>query len=51
MTGHQFFQKIHTNVQRAEPVYIRAVQGHSGKNLDIMTFSYAISVQYCILKK
>ena len=40
MTGQQLYQKIHTYFQREEPMYIRALQGHSGENLDISTCSH-----------
>ena len=38
MTGQQSYLKIHDSVCREELVYIRALQGHSGKNLDIPIF-------------
>ena len=38
-TGQQLCQKIHNSVCREEPMFIGALQGHSGKNLDMSTFS------------
>ena len=57
MNGQQQYQKILDNFRR-EPMFIRVRQGHTGKNLDISTFSHAkietrirtISVSYRILK-
>ena len=40
MTSHQLYQKIQTNFRQDEPVYIRALQSHSGKNLDISMLSH-----------
>ena len=40
MTGRQLHQEIHANVQRDQPMYIKALQGHSGDILDISTFSH-----------
>ena len=39
MTGRQLDQEMHTNFQREEPMHIRALQGHSGENLDVSTLS------------
>ena len=40
MTGQQLHQHIHTNFQRGELLYIRALPGHSGENLDFSTLSH-----------
>ena len=37
--GQHFYQKIHNCVCRGEPMFIRALQGHSGKNQDMSRFS------------
>ena len=33
MEDQQVYQKVHDGVCREEPTFIRALQGHSGKNL------------------
>ena len=38
MEGQQLYQKIHNSVCTEEPMFINALQGHSGKNLDFSTF-------------
>ena len=40
MTGQQDLQYIHTSFQREEPMYIRALHGLSGENLDFSTLSH-----------
>ena len=58
MKVQQLYQKIHNSVCRQELVFIRALQGHSGKSLDISMFSHrkiekwirTISVSYAILQ-
>ena len=40
MTGLQWYQRIHISICREEPLYITAPQDHSGKNLNISTFSH-----------
>ena len=44
MEGQQLHQKIHNSVCREEPMFIRGLQSHSGKNLDISTF---LAVRLC----
>ena len=39
MTGQVLYQKVHNSVCREEPMFIRALQGHTGKNLDVSLFS------------
>ena len=36
----KYIKKIHNGVSLEEPLFIRALQGHSGKHLDISTFSH-----------
>ena len=48
------YQRIHDSVCTEEPMYIRARQDHSGKNLDISTFSHKKIVKkdshnFCIM--
>ena len=38
MTGQQSDQEFHTNFRRDEPMFIKALQGHSSKNLDMPVF-------------
>ena len=33
MEDQQVYRKVHDGVYREEPTFIRALQGHSGKNL------------------
>ena len=40
MTSQQLYQKIQTDFRQEEPMYIRAPQGHSGKNLEISMSSH-----------
>ena len=40
VAGQQLDRQIHTNFQREELVYIRSLQGHSGKNLDTSTLPH-----------
>ena len=39
MEGQQLYQKIHNSVCPEEPLFTRALQGHSGKNLDMSTLT------------
>ena len=40
MTGQQLYQRIHTDFRREEPIFLKALLGHSSKNLDTSTFSH-----------
>ena len=39
MKCQQLYEKMHGNVCQEEPMFIRALLGHSGNDLDISTFS------------
>ena len=41
LTGQKLYRRIHESVYQEEPVFIRALQGQSGNNLDISTFCHA----------
>ena len=41
MKGHQSHQKIPNNCRQEEPMFIRALQGHSGNNLEILMLSHS----------
>ena len=47
MTGQQLYQEIQTQFQREGPVHIRALQGHSGGNLDFSTLSHKKMEKEC----
>ena len=51
MTGQQLYQRIHTNFRREEPIFLRALLGHSGKNLDTSTFSHRkiVKAHHCCI--
>ena len=38
MTGQQLYQKNHNSVCQEEHLFIGALQGRSGKNLDMSTY-------------
>ena len=40
MKSQQLYQVIHNNVRREQPMFIRALQGHSGETLDISTSAH-----------
>ena len=48
MTGQQLYRKIRDSVYQEEPMFIRALQGHSGDNLEERPGT--ISVAYWVLK-